>query len=122
MIVADGQLRYRVNQSAPVGSYPDGASPYGCRDMVGNAYEWAAGPAKSYPGSPKPFEHKGFHFVRGGCWDDTVSATGRAESQDNQKDHTQMLSDFWFRRIGSSVLRTVPSCQPPSSICHHSMR
>ncbi|HUV63416.1 MAG TPA: SUMF1/EgtB/PvdO family nonheme iron enzyme [Sedimentisphaerales bacterium] len=61
---------YRTNQSAPVGSYPDGASPYGCMDMVGNAYEWVADYAKSYPGNPEPFEHVGYHFVRGGCWDD----------------------------------------------------
>ena len=61
---------YKTNQSAPVGSYPDGAGPYGCMDMVGNAYEWVADQAKSYPGNPKPFDHNGFHFVRGGCWDD----------------------------------------------------
>jgi len=62
---------HRVNQSAPVGSYPNGASPYGCMDMVGNAYEWVADYAKSYPGNAKPFDHSpGFHFVRGGCWDD----------------------------------------------------
>ena len=61
---------YKVNQSAPVGSYPEGVSPYGCMDMVGNAYEWVADTAKSYPGNPEPFEHKGYHFVRGGCWDD----------------------------------------------------
>ena len=61
----------KVNQSAPVGSYPDGASPYGCMDMVGNAYEWVADWAKSYPGSPEPFDHtKAYHFVKGGCWDD----------------------------------------------------
>jgi formylglycine-generating enzyme required for sulfatase activity len=65
---------YRTNQSAPVGSYPDGASPYGCMDMVGNAYEWVADWAKSYPGNPKPFEHMGYHFVRGGCWDDGPSS------------------------------------------------
>jgi formylglycine-generating enzyme required for sulfatase activity len=61
---------YSVNQSAPVGSYPKGASPYGCMDMVGNAYEWVADCAESYPGNSKPFDYSPFHFVRGGCWDD----------------------------------------------------
>ncbi|MFB3789452.1 MAG: formylglycine-generating enzyme family protein [bacterium] len=62
---------YRKNQSAPVGSYPSGASPYGCMDMVGNAYEWVADWAKSYSGNPKPFDFtKMYHFVKGGCWDD----------------------------------------------------
>jgi iron(II)-dependent oxidoreductase len=66
---------YRVNQSAPVGSYPDGASPYGCLDMVGNAYEWVATWAQSYPGSPEPFDFTGkYRYVRGGCWDDGPAA------------------------------------------------
>jgi len=50
---------YRVNQSAPVGSYPDGASPYGCMDMVGNAYEWVAGRAKSYQGGTAWYSYFG---------------------------------------------------------------
>ena len=66
---------YRVNQSAPVGSYPEGASPYGCMDMVGNAYEWVGDYAVSYPGSEEPFDHSGaYYFVRGGCWDDGPTA------------------------------------------------
>ena len=66
---------YATNQSAPVGSYPDGASPYGCMDMVGNGYEWVADWAVSYPGSPEPFDHTGaYRFVRGGCWDDGPTA------------------------------------------------
>ena len=40
-------------QSAPVGSYPEGASPWGCMDMVGNAYEWVADWYKSYPGAER---------------------------------------------------------------------
>jgi len=52
-------------------SYPDGASPYGCMDMVGNAYEWVADWHKSYPGNPKPFDRaNGYRLVKGGCWDD----------------------------------------------------
>ena len=31
---------YKGYQSAPVGSYPSGASPYGCMDMGGNLWEW----------------------------------------------------------------------------------
>jgi formylglycine-generating enzyme required for sulfatase activity len=62
---------FRVNQSAPVGSYPAGASPYGCMDMTGNAYEWCADWAKSYPGCVKPYDYTGlYHVVKGGCWDD----------------------------------------------------
>ena len=38
----------------PVGSHPDGASPYGALDMAGNAWEWAADwyDADYYIGSP----------------------------------------------------------------------
>lgn len=62
---------YLVNQSAPVGSYPEGASPYGVQDMTGNAYEWCADFMKSYPGSEETFDFTGkYHVVKGGCWDD----------------------------------------------------
>lgn len=67
---------YKVNQSAPVGSYPAGASPYGCMDMVGNAYEWCSDWAKSYPGCSKPYDYTGkYHNVKGGCWDDVKANT-----------------------------------------------
>lgn len=71
---------YRVNQSSPVGSYPSGASPYGCMDMIGNAYEWCSDFIKSYPGCAKPFDHTGkYHAVKGGCWDDAkVSCSYRS--------------------------------------------
>lgn len=57
--------------AAPVGSFPDGASPYGALDMAGNAMEWTA----SAP-SPADFEALGlahadpsaFRIVRGGSW------------------------------------------------------
>ena len=62
---------YKVNQSAPVGSYPAGASRYGCMDMFGNAYEWVADWHNSYPGNLKPFDRTGrYRVVKGGCWDD----------------------------------------------------
>jgi len=33
---------YCVGDTSPVGSYPDGASPYGVLDMAGNVQEWVA--------------------------------------------------------------------------------
>ena len=62
---------YRTNRSTPVGSYLEGASPCGCLDMVGNAYEWCGDWAKSHPGNAELFDFTGkYRFVKGGCWDD----------------------------------------------------
>jgi formylglycine-generating enzyme required for sulfatase activity len=35
--------------TAPVGSYPRGASPFGLLDMAGNVYEWTSSPYCNYP-------------------------------------------------------------------------
>ncbi len=60
--------------TAPVGSYPEGASPYGVLDMAGNVWEWVAdwydenyydkSPAKN-PAGPTTGE---LRVVRGGSW------------------------------------------------------
>ena len=41
-------------KTAPVGSFPDGASPYGALDMAGNAWEWVRDwyDEQYYTGSP----------------------------------------------------------------------
>jgi len=39
---SDGNSNDGYSKTAPVGSYPNGASPYGILDMSGNVYEWVA--------------------------------------------------------------------------------
>ncbi|GIX05855.1 MAG: sulfatase modifying factor 2 [Candidatus Poribacteria bacterium] len=61
-------------EMAPVGQFPQGASPYGALDMAGNAWEWVAdwydpfyyryAPNRNPPGPPTGDGH----VLRGGGW------------------------------------------------------
>ncbi len=55
---------------APVGSYPQGVSPYGVHDMAGNVMEWTADWYQAYPGSKYESDDFGekMRVVRGGGW------------------------------------------------------
>ena len=52
----------------PVGQLPSGASPYGCLDMSGNAWEWTADWYRPYPHSSANLVHFGeqYKVIRGG--------------------------------------------------------
>jgi eukaryotic-like serine/threonine-protein kinase len=69
------------SQTAPVGSYPLGASPYGALDMAGNVWEWVAdGYDRDYystapyrnPQGPKGGGYA--ELMRGGSWLNTADA------------------------------------------------
>lgn len=63
-------------QTAAVGSYPSGASPYGCQDMAGNVWEWVQDWYKSYPNSSSPFDYTGsYRVLRGGSWYDFTGSS-----------------------------------------------
>lgn len=64
----------QVGDTAPVGSYPAGASPYGALDMAGNVWEWVSdgydpgyythAPSTNPPGGTSANQR----VVRGGAW------------------------------------------------------
>ncbi len=63
-------------KTSAVGSYPAGASPYGCLDMAGNVYQWCVGRhaanANRHAPSAKPTGATAEMAwgMRGGCWRD----------------------------------------------------
>jgi formylglycine-generating enzyme required for sulfatase activity len=74
-------------RTAPVGSYPAGASPYGALDMAGNVWEWVADwydsgyYAASPESNPKGLASGDERVLRGGSWDSNeayVRAANRA--------------------------------------------
>ncbi len=59
----------------PVGSYPDGRSPYGLDDMSGNVWEWVDSFYLPHPGNttPKPEYGTDKRVLKGGSWFDCLS-------------------------------------------------
>jgi iron(II)-dependent oxidoreductase len=77
-------LDFRSLHTIDVGALPDGDSAFGCRQMIGNVWEWTASPFLPYPGfSPGPYRDYsvpwfGTHVViRGGSFA-TTSRIARA--------------------------------------------
>ena len=83
-----------VGATAEVGSYPDGASPYGCQDMAGNVWEWCVTKWRgSYEGKPDDaVEGNERRVLRGGAWWDDANTV-------------RCVSRFWYDPWGGNHSR-----------------
>jgi gamma-glutamyl hercynylcysteine S-oxide synthase len=69
-------LDQRLFGPAPAGAYPEGASPFGCEQMLGDVWEWTASDFVAYPGFRAfPYQEYSeaffggpFKVLRGGSW------------------------------------------------------
>ena len=72
--------------TAPVGSYPEGASPFGVLDMAGNVWEWTADWYGPYPEAaqtdPLGAATGTSRVSRGGSWTSGGAETARATDRD----------------------------------------
>lgn len=69
--------------ATPVGSFPDGVSPFGVMDLCGNVAEWTASWYEPYPGSTlkRGAFGKQMRVARGGAWVLTAEPWSRATNR-----------------------------------------
>ncbi len=93
---------FGVQMSMPVGSFPEGASPYGVMDMAGNVFEWTGSWYKAYPGSKRihPDYGEKFMVTRGGAW------TSRADPYAYTMGRTAQPAGYRHRSIGFRCARS----------------
>ncbi len=76
-----------VKSTAPVGTYPAGASPYGCLDMAGNVWQWCMDCYGDYEANitmnPTGRLSSQLHVLRGGGWANSKPDNFRSANRQN---------------------------------------
>lgn len=85
-----------IPSAMPVGSFPAGASPYGCLDMAGNVREWTLDYLNAYPGgAPQPELYgKRYRVVRGGAWPQSLADQRSYRREFRLPKHHESLTGF----------------------------
>jgi formylglycine-generating enzyme required for sulfatase activity len=85
-----------IGKVSPVGSFPEGQSPFGVMDMIGNLWEWC-----STIWGTESTDLSGYNYrtFRGGAWN--VSNPDYLRATDRGEGHTPRgsLNDCGFRLI-----------------------
>ena len=88
-------------ETAPVGSFPRGASPFGIEDLSGNVFEWCLDTYEPYKGkevlNPRAAQKSRQRVYRGGSWKSRMSslrATARAFNEP-----AYLANDVGFRVV-----------------------
>ena len=85
-----------------VGTYPEGASPFGALDLAGNVAEWTMTAYEPRPADAKIFVGKfGQPIIRGGSWDDN-SKTCRSAARDVRRSPFYRSTTVGFRCVSDS--------------------
>ena len=94
---------YGRSQTAPVGSYPSGASPYGCQDMAGSVWEWCKDwysdtyYSQSPSTNPQGPTSGSYRVLRGGSWIISIDFSGYRPAYRNSDSPNMPWYGYGFR-------------------------
>jgi len=95
---ADKTVNDGYENTAPVGSYPDGKSPYGALDMAGNVSEWVADLYGDYPSgsvtNPLGSSSGEYRVLRGGSYGGSWYSSSNDVRSAYRDPATPLLYDF----------------------------
>ena len=95
-----------TRRAVPVGSFPNGASPFGCLDMAGNVWQWCSSLYKDYPYSStdgrESLEAEGNRATRGGSFINVIPSTFSSAYRNNSSPEWKDFS------LGFRVARSAP--------------